>query len=109
MIFVERDEEGKIIAVHRNADKPGLELKTEIDAEVMEFMGYEKKADSNIGDLVATDFRVVRILEDLIDLLVRKNIIMFTELPEEAQKKLKERQQIRQKIGRESIIVDNII
>jgi acyl-coenzyme A synthetase/AMP-(fatty) acid ligase len=55
------------------------------------------------------DAGAIRILEDLIDLLVKKNIFMFTELPKDAQMKIQERRQLRQKIGKETIIVDDII
>ena len=109
MLFVERDQTGKIIAVRKDADRPGMEHKSIVDVEILQFLGYGEKDNSVFQILEAMDAGVVRVLEDLIDLLVRKNIIMFTEFPEEAQRKLSIRRQIRENIGKESIIVEDIV
>ena len=39
----------------------------------------------------------IRVLDDVIDLLVTKNIILFTELPEPVQEKYTQRNQLRQR------------
>jgi hypothetical protein len=109
MFYVERNTKGQIIAVRQNADKPGMESKHSVDDEILEFLGQEKTHDSILRILSAMDAGAIRILEDLIDLLVKKNIFMFTELPKDAQMKIQERRQLRQKIGKETIIVDDII
>lgn len=108
MVYIERDAEGKITAIRQQADRPGLETKSSIDAEVLAFLGCNT-TEELIQVLSVTDNDVIRVLEDLIDLLVRKNIIIFTELPLEAQQKLQLRRQIRQNIGKDNIIVENII
>lgn len=46
--------------------------------------------------LQQTDADVVRVLDDLIELLIDKGVIQFTELPQEAQQKLLNRSQLRQ-------------
>lgn len=109
MLYVERDQKGKIVAVRREGNIPGMELKEAVDDEIIEFLLHEKTNDSIIHILASTDVGVMRILEDLINLLVSKNIIMSTELPHDAQIKLRQRQQIRQKLGTETLIVDDII
>ena len=86
-----------------------MEHKSAVDVEILEFLGYGENDSSVFQILAAMDAGVVRVLEDLVDLLVRKNIIMFTEFPEEAQKKLSIRRQIRENIGKESIIVGDIV
>ncbi len=108
MVYIERDAEGKIVTIRQHADRPGLEPKSSIDAEVLAFLGCNT-TEELIHVLSATDNDIIRILEDLIDLLVRKNIIIFTELPLEAQQKLQLRRQVRQSIRKASIIVDDII
>lgn len=108
MIYLERDTQGKIIALRREYT-PGMECRQSVDNEILEFLGHQKTDDAVLQILAATDVGIMRILEDLINLLISKNIIMSTELPEEAQNKLQQRQQIRQKIGRETLIVDDII
>lgn len=109
MLYVKRNPKGEIIAVQRDADSPGMEFKQSVDDEILKFLGRDEVNGVIFHTLALTDAKVIRILEDLIELLVKKNIIMFTELPEAAQVNLRERQQIRQKIGKESIIVDDII
>jgi hypothetical protein len=109
MLYVERNTMGNIIAVKRHADTPGMELKQFVDDEILQFLfDNEEMTEATLRALTSTDTRIVRILEDLINLLVKKNIIMFTELPEAAQSHLLERQQIRKMISQESFIVDDI-
>lgn len=109
MFYVERDGNGKIVVVRRDANMPGMESKQSVDDEILEFFGREETNDSLIRILASTDVGVMRILEDLINLLVNKNIIMSTELPEDAQIKLRQRQQMRQRIRKETFIVDDIL
>jgi len=45
--------------------------------------------------LAETDIGLVRVLEDLIDVLMRKGVLQFTDLPEAAQLKLLQRQTAR--------------
>jgi hypothetical protein len=45
--------------------------------------------------LSETDADLVRVLEDLIDVLITRGVIQFTDLPEAAQAKLLERRQTR--------------
>lgn len=95
--------------MRRDANMPGMESKQSVDDEIIEFLGREETNDSIIHILASTDVGVMRILEDLIYLLVNKNMIMFTELPEDAQIKLRQRQQMRQRIGKETFIVEDIL
>ena len=52
---------------------------------------------------------IIRIVEDLIDLLIRKNLILFTELPEDAQAKIRERKRVRAIMTDEDLVVDDIL
>ena len=45
------------------------------------------------------DLGIARVTEDLIDLLIDKGVISFTELPENAQKKLIDRRGLRNELG----------
>lgn len=51
----------------------------------------ERLADSDQG--------MVRVLEDLIETLIAKNLIRFTDLPEAAQAKLLERRSLRRSVN----------
>lgn len=50
--------------------------------------------------LSRTDTEMARVLEDLIDVLITRGVIQFTDLPEAAQAKLLERRQTRAQLGR---------
>jgi len=106
MLFIERGKDGKIIALH-NAPSPGaMEEKSILDEEVLTFVN---STDSSKHLMAMTDLGTVRILEDLIDILIHKNLINFTDLPEHAQKRLRERKELREKIVSQNLLVDDII
>ncbi len=109
MLYVERNENGEIVAVSREPARPGMETKSTVDSEIVDFLGAHVSQDSILHLLASMDVGVIRIVEDLVELLIRKNIIMLTELPEEAQQKLINRQKIRRRIVKESIFVDDIL
>ena len=44
-----------------------------------------------------SDIQLARVLEDLISMLIERNIIRFTDFPEAAQKRLNDRQSMRKK------------
>ena len=109
MLFVERDAAGNIIALH-NKPQPGVEeQKSIMDDEILEFLDHSVDTDPWVQLLSLSDTSIIRILEDLIDLLIRKNVILFTELPEEAQKKIRERKRVRKKITPDDLMVDDIL
>ena len=109
MLFVERDDAGNIIAIHDKPGPDGGEQKSVLDKEVLEFLHRNADNDPRVQLLSYSDVGIIRILEDLIDRLVRKNIILFTELPEEAQAKISQRKQLRQKITPDHLMSDDII
>lgn len=106
MLYVERDENGRISALHNAPTRAGQEQKSLMDEEVLAFMD---SSDSWKQLMALSDLATIRIVEDLIDILVRKNVIQFTELPEHAQKRIMERKRIRQKIGSHDFLVDDIL
>ena len=109
MLYVERNKEGKIVTVSLQNEKPGAELKSVMDEEILQFLSESGDSDFWVKMLSASDLGIVRILEDLIDLLVAKNVIMYTELPEDAQEKIQERKQVRKKMATEPFMVDDIL
>jgi len=50
--------------------------------------------------LSQSDTSLVRVLEDLIDVLINRGVIQFTDLPEAAQAKLLERRETRANLSR---------
>lgn len=90
MAFVQRGGGGEITAVSREP-QAGFEELADDHPELQKFL----LEVGQISDLARTDLEFVRVLEDLLDLLMAKNILLFTELPEQAQAKILERQALR--------------
>lgn len=111
MVFIERNRKGEIISLKRDGDSPDMESKQSVDSEILDFFSTTglELANEKFKLLSSTDAVLARVLEDLIDLLVRKNLIMFTELPEEAQRKIQARMHLRKALKTESIIVDDVL
>ena len=109
MLYIERDNDGNIIALHNKPETGISEQKSIMDEEILEFLNRSVDTDPWMQLLSLSDIGIIRILEDLIELLIRKNIILFTELPEEAQAKISERINLSEKIDTDQLMVDNIL
>lgn len=102
MPFVARDEAGKITALSLE-QRPGMleELPYE-SPELRAFysvLGGDGDDHQKFEELYASDFRLIRVIEDLIDALVRKNVLCVTDLPQAVQEKLVERRSLRDNIN----------
>ena len=69
------------------------------DTKVLEFLLEGESDEIRKQFLTITDVELVRVIEDLVELLIKKGIILFTELPEAARNKLITRKQARAAIG----------
>lgn len=81
-LFVRRDGAGRITGLATDPSDPGAKAASLDDPEVQAFL----------QDL---DLDLVRVLEDVIDLLVVRGVFRFTDLPESAQQKLLYRKTMR--------------
>ena len=105
MVFVKRDAHGKIIAVSQTEDTEFIE---QLSFNSPELQAFTSELTNNEHSLMtATDLSFVRVVEDLVELLVKKNYILFTELPEKAQEKMKIRQELRGKISSSLDLLDD--
>jgi len=109
MLYAERDAQGAIIAI-RKAEETETAARNELTvAELSEFLSGPGER-SHLEELMRlTDSGVIRLIDDLVDLLEKKNIILLTDLPEEARKKLYQRRLVRQKLQQQTLIVDDIL
>ena len=92
MPFVKRDDSGKVTAV---SQKPDLEFDEELSKDDPAVSAFLQGVGGAADSLGASDQELVRVLEDVVDLLIAKGLILFTELPEDAQQKIMRRQQLR--------------
>lgn len=109
MPYIERSADGKIIGLRTVAGQNAVEERSVTDEEVLDFLKNNLDNKFLKSLLAHSDAGLIRLLEDLIDLLTKKNIILFTELPEKAQEKIIEREQIRERISAQDIIVKDIL
>lgn len=87
MLYAIRNEEGRIVSLSETP-QAGAETVDMKNKEVMDFLSINDEEFSAEEFLQQSDMAVARIFEDLVDVLISKNLIMFTDLPPMAQKKL---------------------
>ena len=95
MIYVRRDPSGKIVAASRDSsssEAEGWEKAAENDPELVAFC---RNLSSRAHVLSASDLELIRVLEDLINLLIENGVIRFTDFPAAAQAKLLTRRDTR--------------
>jgi len=95
MPYAKRDSDGKITELYGSSNAEAEEEVSSDDPEVSRFL-----TDNGVGDdlkqlLSSTDHEFVRVLEDLINVLVDKGVIMYTDLPVAALRKLNRRRKLR--------------
>lgn len=61
--------------------------------------------DALLRSLQDSDNELARVTEDLISVLVQKNVILFTDLPEAVQTKLLGREKLRARLGQVNVSI----
>lgn len=67
----------------------------------------EVKSSAALGKLAESDHALVRVVEDLVDTLIGKDLLRFTDLPEAAQAKLLERRSLRRSVNALNLLQDD--
>ncbi|MBP9034430.1 MAG: tryptophan synthase subunit beta [Pseudomonadales bacterium] len=92
MPYVRRDASGQVVAL---STEP-LEGFEHVAFDLPEIAEFEQRLGNARSRLEESDRDVVRVLDDLVNLLIDKNLIRFTDLPVAAQRKLIERRGLRE-------------
>ncbi|MGM0554728.1 MAG: tryptophan synthase subunit beta like protein [Pseudomonadota bacterium] len=104
-MYVKRNEAGKIAMVSREAT-PECSEWVEFDAvELRNFL--EQELSDPERSLEASDLELVRVVEDLVELLTGRGVIRFTDLPEAAQRKLSSRKNLRASARQLNLMADD--
>ena len=98
MPYAQRDHTGKITAVFLEPQDSAEEWVDITDRTLIQFLGTHRAGALHQTLLEKSDADAFRVVEDLIDLLIRKRLISFTELPSAAQSKMTARRRIREQI-----------
>ncbi len=99
MPYIRRAPSGTIDSLHRQPGAGANEFRPDQHEEVQAFVG--RLSDEEGYSKLDAEF--VRVLEDVIDTLIVKNILNITDLPPEAQAKLFARKGFRERQSQSSL------
>jgi len=94
-----RDTDGRIIGLAEQSPESSGEELSLSDPEVQAFLHAARK------QLSTSDSQTIRVIEDLVDVLIKKGVILPTDLPDAARHKLSWRQQMRSDLN----VLDNLM
>lgn len=97
-MYIKRDDNGTIELISREVTPECSEFLPADSTELLDFL-TEHESREGAAHFRASDLAFVRVLEDVIELLMDKGVISFTDLPEPAQQKVMERQSLRRKLN----------
>lgn len=99
MPYVKRNTEGRIIAVFQTPQTDCHEYLPSEHPEMTDFMNDNNVPLESIKwQLNESDINLIRVIEDLIDVLIDRNIINITDLPPQVVEKLNLRKRIREQL-----------
>jgi len=107
MPYVYRSEKGDITCLldsPSHDDDEWLELE---HPDVVTFMCHEDREQRLKESLNTSDADMARVLEDVIDILMEKQVFNFTELPEAVQDKLNMRKKLRHDVSALSNLIND--
>jgi hypothetical protein len=93
--FVKRNQAGEVIAAYAEAQPDAGEYLAPDSAELSPLVSAASAEAGTVQAMTESDLDLVRVLEDLVNALLHKNVIQPTYLPEEARAKILQRQRMR--------------
>jgi len=105
MAYILKNAQGEVVAVSAS-ENLGADWRFVEDSS-KEYMDFLEKSLAKSDPFRESDIHLARVLEDLITLLIDRNMIRFTDLPAPAQKRLNDRQSLRKKTQLSSLLDDN--
>lgn len=107
MAYLLKNEHGQIIATSPDvAPDSTWQFVADDDKDYIAFLEEELATRSTFRE---SDIQLARVLEDLISILIERNLIQYTDFPSAAQKRLRDRQRLRQKSNLTSLLGDDDI
>lgn len=101
MPYVKRDTDGRITTASPTPLDDASEL---IAADAPELLAFVEALTGSASELALSDMKLIRAIEDIVDLLISKNIICITDLPPAVQHKLLERRSLRHSLNALNLI-----
>ena len=98
MVYVQRDEYGRLLRVERQPFSDMCGTLAVEDEELQRWLNVRLDVDTKLALLRHSDLQLVRVLEDVINVLVERDVIRYTDLPVAAREKLDQRALVRAEI-----------
>lgn len=95
MLYAARDSQGRICDLQPKPEGQAQQALPADDPEALQFI-HERWRQHELSEL---DRDFIRAIEDTIELLISKEIILFTDLPPRVQEKLLRRKDVRSQTG----------
>ncbi len=105
MAYVLKNAQGNIIAASAE-DNLGADWQF-IEENANDYVNFLENSLAKNSRFRESDIQLARVLEDLISMLIERNLIRFTDFPVAAQKRLIDRQTMRKKTQLSSILDDD--
>ena len=106
MFYVQRDQHNALVRVEAQAYAEATETLPADHHEIQAWYANEV-VETSLAQLKQSDLEMIRVLDDLIQVLTRKGVISVTDLPPAAQAKLMDRNQAREALGGLSQLIDD--
>lgn len=98
MIYIKKNAENEIIGIEFNKSE-GFTEASLFDDEVKAFLANQNNEKLIKQTLNELDHSMVRVIEDLIETMIDKGLMLFTDLPEPVQNKLMFKKSLRQSLN----------
>lgn len=97
MAYILKDAQGLIIAsrAEQNAPEASVENQQFVENNTPEYIDFLERSILEADSFRKSGIELARVLEDLISLLIDRNMIRFTDFPRAAQRRLNDRQSMR--------------
>lgn len=106
MFYVQRDAQGALIRVEAVAFAEATQTLPADHREILAWNANEV-VENSLAQLKQSDLDMIRVLDDLIQVLTSKGVIRVTDLPPAAQAKLLDRTQAREALGGLGQLIDD--
>lgn len=98
MIYIQKDANNNMIDLDFSY-KEGFEKTSIFDKEVKQFINDSNNTEIIKLSILKLDLDMVRITEDLIDVMIKKEQLLFTDLPEAVQNKILFKKMLRENLS----------
>lgn len=106
MPYIKRNLDGSINSLSLSVSEEHTEYIAATAHELIDFLSFNNETELSKHALAESDRDIARVTEDLIHLLISKNVILFTELPPAVQQKILGREKLRSSI---TGVIDNFL